>query len=303
MRLGLFHHQRICLGGIAKLGGRRLGVGQFLDLGLQRRLVGGQGGHLRFETTDFAGRSVTRGNQGGDRGHCRIGVGHVDGQPVDQHGLHGLLRFGEGIENVGGEGIADGKPVLDRAFGTGAAPIYKGDMVAARDLLLARLADSSILRGEGAVGQRRPITVGQFALASIYFGDRGGVRQQKVEREIIAVPQCTHDGAARMVAPICSRHRLVGVVIRYRLADKRARGRLIKYRSFVAQDIDNCLITQPMRVVRVNFAARILVNTRPTGARANGKIAVRCAARCIKREGVRKENHGPQDRRGKRVGL
>jgi hypothetical protein len=52
-------------------------------------------------------RYVSNGMSPDDGDRERLGVGDVDGQPVDEHGLYGLLRL-QVVEQVGGNGFAEG---------------------------------------------------------------------------------------------------------------------------------------------------------------------------------------------------
>src|SRR3546814_7795787 len=72
--------------------------------------------------------------------------------------------------------------------------------------------------------------------------------QQQVEGEIIAVAHRSHDRPTSMIAPIGGGDGLVRMIVGDRLPDERAGRCFVEYRILVAENLDNSLIFQAMRV-------------------------------------------------------
>jgi hypothetical protein len=192
------------------------------DLRLERGLVRGQRGDLGLKAGHLAARFVAGGKDRLDGRHRRIGIGDVDGQPVDQHSLHGgLLLLQEVVEERLRGGGATRQSVTDRAFRSRPSAIHQCYVVAVDGGLLR---DERLAFGIDAIRDHDlgAVAAAQLTLARLVIGNRRLVGDEAGHAGVFAIADNFTDRALCERGPVVDRHPVAGMVVRDRLGEKAA---------------------------------------------------------------------------------
>ena len=103
---------------------------------------------------------------------------------------------------------------------------------------------------------------------------------------MIAITHRAHHDTAAMIAPVGSSHSLARVIVGDRLADEAADRRVVEYRRFLAQHIDDGSVAEAMLVLGINLSTSVGVMPNARSLRTHSHIAVAGATRCVEGEAV-----------------